>query len=128
MDAPTERHLRLTAAELGQPMGERATLVQFSTAFCAPCRATRQALGSVAALVPGVHHIEVDAESHLELVRRVGVVQTPTTVIVDAEGRLRRRAAGAARRATVLFVLETVLRESEPEQPCLMSAEDSASL
>ncbi|MCG6498188.1 hypothetical protein MCM47_28745 [Kitasatospora sp. A2-31] len=32
--------VRLSAADLGGPLGERATLVQFSTAFCQPCRAT----------------------------------------------------------------------------------------
>src|SRR5690242_9164785 len=51
-------------------LGERATLLQFSSAFCAPCRATRRVLGDVAGIVPGVTHIEVDAEQHLDLVRR----------------------------------------------------------
>ncbi|MEU8032074.1 thioredoxin, partial [Streptomyces sp. NPDC049099] len=42
---------RLGAAELGGDLGERATLVQFSSAFCAPCRATRRILGEVAGMV-----------------------------------------------------------------------------
>ena len=54
---------------LGVELGERATLVQFSTAFCQPCRATRRILGDVAEAVPGVVHVEVDAESHLDAVR-----------------------------------------------------------
>ena len=49
--------------------GERATLLQFSSAFCAPCRATRRMLADVAGMVPGVTHVEVDAEEHLDLVR-----------------------------------------------------------
>ena len=53
-------------------LGERATLLQFSSAFCAPCRATRRTLAEVAAMVPGVTHVEVDAEHHLDLVRRLG--------------------------------------------------------
>src|ERR671926_398346 len=69
---------RLGAAELGGELGERATLVQFSSAFCAPCRATRRVLGEVAGMVPGVAHVEIDAEAHLELVRRLNVVRTPT--------------------------------------------------
>ena len=36
----------LTAADLQHELGPRATLVQFSSAFCAPCRATRQILGA----------------------------------------------------------------------------------
>ncbi|MGH3444305.1 MAG: thioredoxin family protein, partial [Nocardioidaceae bacterium] len=50
-------------------LGERATLLQFSSAFCAPCRVTRRVLADVAQVVPGVAHVEVDAEGHLDLVR-----------------------------------------------------------
>ncbi len=91
--------------DLGHPLGERATLLQFSSAFCAPCRATRRTLSEVAALVPGVAHVEIDAEHHLELVRRLGVLRTPTTLVLDAAGREVTRAAGAPRREQVLAAL-----------------------
>lgn len=77
---------RLTAADLGGPLGERATLVQFSSAFCAPCRATRRVLGEVADMVEGVRHIEIDAEAHLELVHAAEHTQDP-----DRTGACRRR-------------------------------------
>jgi thiol-disulfide isomerase/thioredoxin len=83
-------------------LGERATLLQFSSAFCAPCRATRRVLADVAASVPGVAHVEIDAEHHLDLVRRVGVLRTPTTLVLDARGLEVARAAGAPRRDQVL--------------------------
>jgi thiol-disulfide isomerase/thioredoxin len=83
-------------------LGERATLVQFSSAFCAPCRATRRILHDVAERVPGVQHVEIDAEHHLALVRRVGVTRTPTTLILDGEGHERTRAAGAPTTSQVL--------------------------
>lgn len=86
--------------------GERATLVQFSSAFCAPCRATRRVLSEVAEVVPGVTHIEVDAEQHLELVRTLGVLRTPTTLVLDAAGRESTRASGAPRKEAVLASLE----------------------
>jgi thiol-disulfide isomerase/thioredoxin len=86
--------------------GERATLLQFSSAFCAPCRATRRVLADVAATVDGVTHIEVDAEDHLDLVRRLGVLRTPTTLVLDASGREVNRAGGAPRPAQVLAALE----------------------
>jgi thiol-disulfide isomerase/thioredoxin len=85
--------------------GERATLVQFSSAFCAPCRATRRILSEVADVVPGVVHVEVDAEHHLEVVRRLGIVRTPTTLVLDATGREIARAAGAPRKEQVLGAL-----------------------
>jgi thiol-disulfide isomerase/thioredoxin len=85
--------------------GERATLVQFSSAFCAPCRATKRILGDVAGVVPGVVHVEIDAEHHLEVVRRLGVLRTPTTLILDGTGHEIARAAGAPRKEQVLSAL-----------------------
>jgi thiol-disulfide isomerase/thioredoxin len=100
---------RLDAVELGAPLGEKATLVQFSSAFCAPCRTTRVVLEDVALMVSGVTHIEVDAESHLDLVRRLDVRRTPTVFVLDADGLVRVRAAGAPRRADVIAALGQVV-------------------
>lgn len=92
-------------AGLGAQPGERATLLQFSSAFCAPCRATRRVLAQVAAAVPGVVHVEVDAEAHLDVVRLLGIERTPTTVVLDAAAREVVRAAGQPRPADVLQAL-----------------------
>ncbi|MFD5468752.1 thioredoxin family protein [Kitasatospora sp. NPDC127059] len=97
--------VRLSEAELGGPLGERATLVQFSTAFCQPCRATRRVLAEVAEMVDGVAHVELDAEAQLELVRRLEVLRTPTVLVLDAAGRVVRRAAGMPRKADVIAAL-----------------------
>jgi thiol-disulfide isomerase/thioredoxin len=96
---------RLGAAELGEGLGERATLVQFSSAFCAPCRATRRVLGEVAGMVPGVSHVEIDAEDHLDLVRDLGILKTPTVLVLDADGLIVRRATGQPRKADVIAAL-----------------------
>ncbi|MFG2475106.1 TlpA family protein disulfide reductase [Streptomyces fagopyri] len=96
---------RLGAAELGEGLGERATLVQFSSAFCAPRRATRRVLAEVAGLVPGVSHVEIDAEDHLDLVRELDILKTPTVLVLDAEGRIVRRATGQPRKADVIAAL-----------------------
>jgi thiol-disulfide isomerase/thioredoxin len=85
--------------------GERATLLQFSSAFCAPCRATRRTLADVAGAVPGVTHVEVDAEANLDLVRTLNVLRTPTTLVLDASGRELTRASGAPRRVQVIAAL-----------------------
>ncbi|WP_217555313.1 thioredoxin family protein [Streptomyces sp. GbtcB6] len=96
---------RLGAAELGGELGERATLVQFSSAFCAPCRATRRVLGEVAGMVPGVTHVEIDAEARLDLVRDLEILKTPTVLVLDADGRVVRRATGQPRKADVIAAL-----------------------
>ena len=92
-------------AALGEQPGARATLLQFSSAFCAPCRATRGVLADVARTVDGVRHVEVDAESHLALVRELGILKTPTTLVLDAAGREAFRASGPPTRAAVLQAL-----------------------
>ncbi|GAA4242552.1 thioredoxin family protein [Actinomadura meridiana] len=96
--------------ELGADLGEKATLLQFSSAFCAPCRATRRVLGEVAEMVDGVAHVELDAESHLDLVRRLNVVRTPTVLVLDAAGRVVRRASGAPRKPDVIAALGEAVR------------------
>ncbi len=96
---------RLTAAEIGGPLGGRATLVQFSSAFCAPCRATRRTLSEVAEMVDGVTHVEIDAEHHLDLVRELSVLKTPTVLVLDRTGAVVRRAAGQPRRADVIAAI-----------------------
>ncbi|MFE9671680.1 thioredoxin family protein [Microbispora bryophytorum] len=98
-------HAPMTSADLAADLGERATLVQFSTAFCQPCRATRRILGEVAAMVPGVRHVEIDAESRLDLVRRFGVLRTPTVLVLDGAGNVVKRASGLPRKADVIGAL-----------------------
>lgn len=102
---------RLTTGDLGAPLGERATLVQFSSAFCQPCRATRRILSEVTALVPGVAHLEIDAESRLDLVRSLNIMRTPTVLILDASGRVVKRASGQARKADVIGALGLAVGE-----------------
>lgn len=95
--------------DVGAELGERATLLQFSSAFCAPCRATRRVLGEVAGMVDGVAHVELDAEAHLDLVRRLNVVRTPTVLVLDDAGRIIRRATGTPRKPDVIAVLGEVI-------------------
>ncbi|MFF6996690.1 thioredoxin family protein [Streptomyces sp. NPDC008313] len=97
-------------AGVGGTLGERATLVQFSSAFCAPCRATRRVLTEVAGMVPGVSHVEIDAEEHLGLVRELDILKTPTVLVLDSAGRIVRRAAGRPRTADVVAALGEAVR------------------
>ncbi len=98
----------LASSGVDVPLGARATLLQFSSAFCAPCRATRRVLGEVSEIVPGVTHVEVDAEHHLEAVRELRVLRTPTTLILDADGHETSRASGLPKRDQVLAALARI--------------------
>lgn len=92
----------LTAAQVGHDLGDRATLLQFSSSFCAPCRATRQLLADVAAKDAGVAHVELDVADRLDLVRLLDIRRTPTTLVLGPQGQIARRASGVPRRDEVL--------------------------
>ena len=102
-------HAALTEADLGSSLGRRATLVQFSTTFCAPCRPTRQILAQVAGMVDGVTHVEIDAASRLDLVQRLRINSTPTVLVLDPEGTIVTRAAGLPRKADVIAALGSAI-------------------
>jgi thiol-disulfide isomerase/thioredoxin len=87
----------------------RATLLQFSSAFCAPCRAVRRVSSEVATLLPGVQHVDVDAESHLDAVRALNVWRTPTLFVLDADGRVAKRATGVPSKPQLIAALAEVL-------------------
>ncbi|SFO17836.1 Thioredoxin [Geodermatophilus obscurus] len=80
-----------------RPADADLTVVQFSSAFCGPCRATRARLQHLQATRPGLACVQVDAESHLDAVRALGVRRTPTLLYLDREGRLLGRSDGAPR-------------------------------
>ena len=103
-----ERAGIITAQMIGAPLGSRASLVQFSSAFCTPCRATRALLENVVEGLSDVVHIDIDAEDHLELVRELNILSTPTTLILDSRGHEVGRAVGAPKREQVLNALAAI--------------------
>ncbi len=98
----------LTASDIGQDLGSRVTLVQFSSAFCTPCRATRALLTDITADLDDVVHVDIDAEKNLDLVRRLDVRSTPTTLVLNRDGVEVGRAVGAPKRADVMATLNGI--------------------
>jgi len=96
---------RLTGADLRSALGERATLLQFSSSFCAPCRATRQVLADIANSTDGVAHVEIDVADRVDLVRTLDIRRTPTVFLLGPDGQITTRASGAPRREDVLAAL-----------------------
>ena len=98
----------ITQSMIGVELGARATLVQFSSAFCSPCRATRALLEDVTADMADVVHIDIDAEANLELVRQLDIRSTPTTLFLDRNGHEVGRAMGAPKRDQVLGAISAI--------------------
>jgi thiol-disulfide isomerase/thioredoxin len=105
---------RLTEADLGQPLGARATLLQFSSAFCAPCRATRQLLADVAGHSDGVAHVEIDVAARTDLTRQLDIRRTPTVLVLGPRGQIAGRASGLPRRSEVVDALAQATGGSAP--------------
>ncbi|WP_254920535.1 thioredoxin family protein [Blastococcus mobilis] len=80
-----------------RPTDADLTVVQFSTAFCGPCRATKARLQQLQTTRPGLAVVQIDAESHLQEVRELDVRRTPTLFYLDRGGRLVGRSSGAPR-------------------------------
>ncbi|HSP76397.1 MAG TPA: thioredoxin family protein [Cryobacterium sp.] len=98
----------LTPADVGSrvPFGASATLLQFSTVHCARCPGTRVLLAGLARSRPGVAHLDVDLTHRRDLANRFGILQTPTTLILDGTGQVRARIGGVPNRAAVLQQLD----------------------
>jgi thiol-disulfide isomerase/thioredoxin len=110
----TTRGDRATAQALDvdpAALGRHATLVQFSTQYCTRCPAARRALGGIAAQREGVAHVDIDLTRRPDLARRFAVLQTPTTLIVDASGTVRARIGGAPRPDHVTRELDRLLED-----------------
>jgi hypothetical protein len=55
-----------------------------------------------------VRHVEIDAETNLELVRKLDIRSTPTTLILNSLGVEVGRAVGAPKRDQVLAALSAI--------------------
>lgn len=98
---------RVSAHELGVPLGTHATFLQLSSEVCTPCRRTRAVLAAVAAERDGVSHVDLDVAEHLDLVRRFHVMRTPTVLLLDASGAVVGRMSGATDRRQALAALDS---------------------
>jgi thiol-disulfide isomerase/thioredoxin len=103
---------RVAAADVGPDVnfGEFATIVQFSTEFCAKCPATRVLLARIASETLGVVHVDVDVTHRQDLTQRFTIMQTPTTLVLDDSGAIAARIGGAPRPEAVKTALGIALR------------------
>jgi thiol-disulfide isomerase/thioredoxin len=99
---------RMTVEQIGSPLGARVTMVQFSSAFCSPCRATRVLLEQMVQSMSDVTYAHIDAESNLELVRQLNILSTPTTLFLNRDGVEVGRAMGTPKRSQVLAAVAAV--------------------
>ena len=100
--------LSISEVELNQKLGKKATIVQFSTTFCTECRTAKAIVKDVVKDYKDVIYVEVDAESNLDLVRRVDIRSTPTTIFLDSKGFEIARAKGAPKRDQLIKTIKAI--------------------
>ncbi|ANZ37372.1 thiol reductase thioredoxin [Lentzea guizhouensis] len=97
------------AADLPAPVRELltpgVTLVQLSTTFCAPCRHAKVVLRDLADRTDGLAHAELDVTNLPDVAAQLGVMRTPTTLALTADGTEVLRVGGVPKRDTLLEAL-----------------------
>ena len=100
--------LKISEGEFGGKYGSRLTILQFSTTFCSECRTAKAIVKDIVKDSKDITYIEVDAESNLDLVRRVDIRSTPTTIFLDSKGFEIARAKGAPKRDQLIKAIKAI--------------------
>ena len=100
--------LSISAVEINQKLGKKATIVQFSTTFCSECRTAKAIVKDVVKDYKDITYVEFDAESNLDLVRRADIRSTPTTLFLDSKGFEIARAKGAPKRDQLIKAIKAI--------------------
>jgi len=103
-----ESRLKISELEFGGKYGSRLTILQFSTTFCSECRTAKSIVKDVVKNSKDITYFEVDAESNLDLVRRVDIRSTPTTIFLDSKGFEIARAKGAPKRDQLIKAIKAI--------------------
>jgi thiol-disulfide isomerase/thioredoxin len=95
---------KLGVVKDGKPVtafGEHTTFLQFSSETCATCKQTAKLFEELEKTSHGVLHIEVDLTHRLDLAEKFGILQTPTTLVLDSKGIVKSRIGGAPKQSTI---------------------------
>jgi thiol-disulfide isomerase/thioredoxin len=95
---------KLGATKAGRPVvafGKRITFLQFSSETCSTCKQTSRVFEELEKTADDVLHIEVDITNRLDLAKKFQILQTPTTLVLDHNGRVTSRIGGAPKQSTI---------------------------
>ncbi|HEX9712442.1 MAG TPA: thioredoxin family protein [Actinomycetota bacterium] len=103
----TEANGVFDRADLGLQRRERpgAVLVEFFGEHCAPCVTVGNRIEKIAAAVPDVHVVSIDAGARLDLADRYEVRRVPTVFVADQDLRIIWRASGVPSEQAIMQAL-----------------------
>lgn len=98
------------------PPSDGPTFVLVSSATCSTCPQARRVLEAVTSTRP-VGLVELDADEHLEVVRALGILRTPTVLLLDAERAVRARTSGPLTAGQAHAALATLVAATAEPDP-----------
>jgi thiol-disulfide isomerase/thioredoxin len=104
----------LGATKNGKPvvkLGEKVTLLQFSSDFCSSCKQTSVLLENIEKANEGLLHIDLDIADRLDLAKTFNILTTPTTLILNSKGSVVSRIVGAPKLATIEAEIERLVNK-----------------
>jgi thiol-disulfide isomerase/thioredoxin len=92
-------------------LGEKLTLLLFSSDFCSSCTQTTILLENIEKANEGLLHIDLDIAERLDLAKTFNILTTPTTLILDSKGSVVSRIVGAPKLATIEAEIERLVNK-----------------
>ena len=89
-------------------LGKNVTLLQFSSAFCSPCKATAVVISQIVQGMDDVVYIQVASEENLKLVEKFDIKSTPTVIFFNRDGIEVGRAVGIPTKEQVIISINAV--------------------
>jgi thiol-disulfide isomerase/thioredoxin len=94
-------------------LGKNVTLLQFSSAFCSPCKATALVISQIVQGMDDVVYIQVASEENLKLVEKFDIKSTPTVIFFNRDGIEVGRAVGIPTKEQVIISINAVRTPSD---------------
>lgn len=101
-------HNFISKSEIGIDLGQRVTIMQFSSAFCSPCKATAQIITNLVKDMSDVVYTQIKSEENLKLIEKFDIKSTPTVVFFNGHGMEVGRAVGTPTNDQVLAAISSV--------------------
>ena len=98
----------ISNSEIGIELGQRVTILQFSSAFCSPCKATAQIITNLVNNMNDVVYTQIKSEENLKLIEKFDIKSTPTVVFFNGYGMEVGRAVGTPTNDQVLAAISAV--------------------
>jgi thiol-disulfide isomerase/thioredoxin len=108
LKTPSKIHNFVSKDEIGIDLAERVTIVQFSSAFCSPCKATAQIISTLIKDMDDVKFVQIKSEENLQMVEKYDIKSTPTVIFFNSHAMEVGRAVGIPTSQQVLASIAAV--------------------